>query len=183
LIFDGAVSAACSLTRTVSSSRPLSMARMAVMIFVVLAGGRGCDPLRSQITSPLVASMMIAARAVRRGPSAAASVAGMIAASTTHTTQPVQDTFILILTSIDVSVENASAQLRDYPCSAGDAQAAMGDSSTGSLGRYSRAIRGSSSPDSWKSAVSARIFSQRHAERAGIRQDPRRRLAPAPACA
>src|SRR3989442_8869817 len=104
------------------------MARMAVMIFVVLAGGRGCEPLRSQIPSPLVASMMIAARAVRRGLEAFAPVAGMIAASKVHASHCVRDTVILLLMLL-MRVENTwSLSSRDYPRSPVDAQAGSRDS-------------------------------------------------------
>ena len=76
------------------------------MIFVVLAGGSGCEPFRSQITSPLVASMMIAARAVRRGLEAFAAVAGTIATSKAHASHCVRDTVILLL----APAETASTQ-------------------------------------------------------------------------
>src|SRR5882724_2640169 len=69
---EGAVSAAYSLTRKLSSSRPLSSARIAVITLVVLAGGSGSVEFRSQTTSPVPASMMTAARAVMYGPAASA---------------------------------------------------------------------------------------------------------------
>src|SRR2546425_9276442 len=67
---EGGVSAAYSLTRKLSSSRPLSSARIAVITLVVLAGGSGSVEFRSQTTSPVRASMMTAARAVMYGPAA-----------------------------------------------------------------------------------------------------------------
>ena len=67
---EGGVSAAFSLTRKLSSSRPLSSARIAVITLVVLAGGSGSVEFRSQTTSPVPASMMTAARAVMYGPAA-----------------------------------------------------------------------------------------------------------------
>ena len=63
----------------------------------MLAGGSGWEPFRSQITSPLVASMMIAARAVRRGLEAFAAVAGTIATSKAHASHCVRDTVIRLL--------------------------------------------------------------------------------------
>src|SRR5262245_35226481 len=60
------------------------MARMAVMTFVVLAGGSGQSALRSQSTSPDVASTMIAARAVTLGSAALAT--DVVAAARTPST-------------------------------------------------------------------------------------------------
>src|SRR5437016_1093411 len=67
---EGGVSAAFSLTRKLSSSRPLSSARIAVITLVVLAGGSGSVEFRSQTTSPVAASMTMAARAGMYGPAA-----------------------------------------------------------------------------------------------------------------
>src|SRR5438132_10980501 len=87
LIFDGAVSAAFPLTRKLSSRRPLSSARIDVRTFVVLAGGKGVDPFRSQMTSPVAASTTAAARAVIIGP-AARAVTGWASPATTTTAIP-----------------------------------------------------------------------------------------------
>src|SRR5213592_3271764 len=76
---EGGVSAAFSLTRKLSSSRPLSSARIAVITLVVLAGGSGSVEFRSQTTSPVAASMMMAARAVMYGPAAYAGAASAAA--------------------------------------------------------------------------------------------------------
>src|SRR5213593_3338165 len=84
---EGAVSAAYSLTRKLSSSRPLSSARIAVITLVVLAGGSGSVEFRSQTTSPVPASMMTAARAVMYGP-AARPGAGTASANPSANTAP-----------------------------------------------------------------------------------------------
>src|SRR5213593_2764478 len=78
---EGGVSAAFSLTRKLSSSRPLSSARIAVITLVVLAGGSGSVEFRSQTTSPVAASMMMAARAVMYGPAAYAGTGAASAAT------------------------------------------------------------------------------------------------------
>jgi len=88
LIFDGAVSAANSLTANRSSSRPLSSARIAVRIFVVLAGGSGSSGFRAQMVSPLAASITSAARAVSRGAAPARPGANARPASTTSAAIP-----------------------------------------------------------------------------------------------
>src|SRR5207244_5718038 len=87
---EGAVSAAYSLTRKLSSSRPLSSARIAVITLVVLAGGSGSVEFRSQSTSPLAASMMMAARAVSDGPSSRAHAEPASAAPSASTTPAVR---------------------------------------------------------------------------------------------
>src|SRR5881392_4040868 len=81
---EAGVSAALSLTRKLSSSRPLSSARIAVITLVVLAGGSGSVEFRSQTTSPVAASMTMAARAVMYGPAACAG-----AASAATSTSPI----------------------------------------------------------------------------------------------
>src|SRR5438552_5689682 len=78
---EGGVRAAYSLTGKLSSSRPLSSARTAVITLVVLAGGRGSVEFRSQTTSPVAASMMMAARAVTYGPAARAGAASATASA------------------------------------------------------------------------------------------------------
>src|SRR5947208_5119349 len=82
---EGAVSAAYSLTRKLSSGRPLSSARIAVITLVVLAGGSGSVEFRSQTTSPVPASMMTAARAVMYGPAACAGTAAASAKLSANT--------------------------------------------------------------------------------------------------
>jgi hypothetical protein len=65
------VAAARRLTFTWSSRRPLSMARMAVMILVVLAGAFRSRLFFSYKTVPVLASMSTAARAFIWGGGAA----------------------------------------------------------------------------------------------------------------
>ncbi len=86
---EGAVSAAYSLTRKLSSSRPLSSARIAVITLVVLAGGSGSVEFRSQTTSPVPASMMTAARAVMYGPAARPGTGAASAKPSANTTPAV----------------------------------------------------------------------------------------------
>src|SRR5438093_2753588 len=86
---EGGVSAAYSLTRKLSSSRPLSSARIAVITLVVLAGGSGSVEFRSQTTSPVPASMMTAARAVMYGPAARPGTGAASAKPSANTTPAV----------------------------------------------------------------------------------------------
>src|SRR5438034_2723981 len=92
---EGAVSAAYSLTRKLSSSRPLSSARIAVITLVVLAGGSGSVEFRSQTTSPVPASMMTAARAVMYGPAARPGTGAASAKPSANTTPAVLTSRIL----------------------------------------------------------------------------------------
>src|SRR6266403_695754 len=86
---EGGVSAAYSLTRKLSSSRPLSSARIAVITLVGLAGGSGSVEFRSQTTSPVRASMMTAARAVMYGPAARPGTGAASAKPSANTTPAV----------------------------------------------------------------------------------------------
>src|SRR5213593_758752 len=92
---EGGVSAAYSLTRKLSSSRPLSSARIAVITFVVLAGGSGSVEFRSQTTSPVPASKTMAARAVMYGPAACAGAGAASAATRASATPAVPTSCIL----------------------------------------------------------------------------------------
>src|SRR4051794_12969634 len=73
---------------TVSSSRPLSMMRVAVMIFVVEAMGRRSWAFFSHSTVPVTASTRIAEAALHSGTAMGASVEGGTAESSCARTGP-----------------------------------------------------------------------------------------------